>query len=130
MDEACKLHDIEYSKFKDSENRRHADKDLAERAWRRLKFKDASLGKKAVTWAVTSTMKAKSKIKGSRRRKKNCGQGLYLKPYKETGQGRKIKKSYKKRRCFAVTTDICRSGRTRVINGRSVSRRKSYNRKI
>lgn len=30
LDEACKLHDIEYSKFKDSENRRHTDKDLAE----------------------------------------------------------------------------------------------------
>lgn len=69
LNEACKLHDIEYSKFKDSENRRHADKDLAERAWCRFKAKDASLGKKAVAWAVTTTMKAKSKIKGNRRKK-------------------------------------------------------------
>lgn len=94
LDEACKLHDIEYSKFKDSENRRRADKDLAERAWRRFKASDASLGEKAVAWAVTTTMKAKSKIGGGRgKKKKSSGKGLYLKPYKKTGQGCKTKKS-------------------------------------
>lgn len=92
LGEACKLHDIEYSKFKDSENRGRADKDLAERAGRRFKASDASLGEKAVAWAVTTTMKAKSKI-GIGKRKKNSGEGLYLKPYKETGQGWKTKKA-------------------------------------
>lgn len=96
LDEACKLHDIEYSNFKDSDNRRRADKDLAERAWRRFKASDASLGEKAVAWAVTTTMKAKSKIGGGRRKKKNSGRGLYLKPYKKTGQGQKTKKCTKK----------------------------------
>lgn len=97
LDEACKLHDIEYLKHKDSENRRLADKDLAERAWRRFKASDASLGEKAVAWAVTTTMKAKSKIGGGRRKKKSSGKGLYLKPYKKTGQGRKTKKSRTKK---------------------------------
>lgn len=73
LDEACKLHDIEYSNFKDSENRRRADKDLAERAWRRFKSSDASLGEKAAAWAVTTTMKAKSKIGGGKRKKSKRG---------------------------------------------------------
>lgn len=73
-----------------------ADKDLAERAWRRFKASDAVLGENAVAWAVTTTMKAESKMGGGKRKKKNSGNGLYLKPYKKTGQGGNAKKSSKK----------------------------------
>lgn len=71
MDEACKIHDIEYSKFSDSENRRRADKDLAERAWQRFKAGDSSVGEKAAAWAVTTAMKAKTAIGGGKKRKRN-----------------------------------------------------------
>lgn len=77
LDEACKLHDIAYAKFSDSDNRRVADKELAERAWARVKSNDAKFGEKAAAWFVTNAMKVKSKIGGGgvkrrRRRRKNC----------------------------------------------------------
>lgn len=59
LDEACKIHDIEYSKFSDSENRARADRDLAERAWKRVKAKDSSVGEKTAAWLVTTAMKSK-----------------------------------------------------------------------
>ena len=95
LDEACKLHDVAYSKYKDNENRRRADKELAERAWRRFKSSDASVGEKAAAWAVTTAMKTKAKFGGGRKqkrpRRKAKGQGLYLRPYPKRGAG-KMKK--------------------------------------
>lgn len=73
LDEACKLHDIEYSKFKDSENRRRADKELASRAWDRVKASDSSIGERATALAVTAAMKVKSKIGGGKRKKRGSG---------------------------------------------------------
>lgn len=91
LDEACKAHDIAYSKYSDSEHRREADKILTERAWSRVKSDNASLGERAAAWAVTTAMKAKTKLGGGRRRggkklkrpkgKEMIGLGLYLKPY-------------------------------------------------
>lgn len=94
LDEACKLHDIEYSKYSDTERRRQADKDLAERAWQRFKASDSSIGEKAASWAVTTAMKAKSALgRGKKRRgrddKKKKGKGLYLRPYPKRGGGSK-----------------------------------------
>lgn len=64
LDEACKLHDIAYATYKDSDRRRIADKELAERAWARVKSTDAKFGEKAAAWLVTTSMKAKAKIGG------------------------------------------------------------------
>ena len=103
LDAACKQHDIAYSKYSDSINRARADKELAERAWERVKSDDASLGEKAAAWAVTNIMKAKSKFGGGEKKKKKktrvlrCGKGLYLSPYKKTGTGVKKKKKKERR---------------------------------
>lgn len=64
LDAACKIHDLAYEKYKDSERRALADKELAERAWERVKASDSSLGEKSAAWLVTNIMKAKSKIGG------------------------------------------------------------------
>lgn len=108
LDEACKLHDIEYTKYSDSENRSRADKQLAERAWARVKSSDASLGERAAALVVTGGMKAKTMVgKGVKKQKRshkqrknkcNCGGGLFLKPYpKRSGKGLKKKKTNKKK---------------------------------
>lgn len=62
LDAACLLHDIAYRDNKDLAARHRADKDLAYRAWQRVKSKDASAGEKAAAWAVTTAMKAKTKF--------------------------------------------------------------------
>lgn len=87
LDEACKEHDIAYSLHKDNFNRNLADQRLADSAWRRVKSSNASLGERAAAWAVTTAMKAKSKVGGGGRRKKNTrrAKGLYLRPM--VGQG-------------------------------------------
>lgn len=59
LDEACKQHDISYSKHLKGKDRYIADKILSEKAWQRVKSKDATLGEKATAFAVTSAMKAK-----------------------------------------------------------------------
>ena len=116
LDEACKLHDIAYSKYSDSERRRQADKELAERAWRRFKASDSSLGEKAAAWAVTTGMKVKTKMGAGSKKRKTRGKGLfdmsrrkqstskkakglYLKPYKGAGKrkGRVTKKKRQSR---------------------------------
>lgn len=117
LDQACKEHDIAYSKYSDSTNRAVADRRLAERAWERVKASDSSFGEKAAAWTVTNIMKAKSKFGGGMRKKNKgrkksvsskikssllkCikqGKGLYLKPYKQTGEGIKKKKLKKRRK--------------------------------
>ncbi|WP_221935991.1 hypothetical protein, partial [Klebsiella pneumoniae] len=44
LDEACKEHDITYSKYTDTEKRSIADRVLAEKAWQRVKSSEAGLG--------------------------------------------------------------------------------------
>lgn len=109
LDAACKIHDIAYSKSSDSESRKKADGELAERAWQRFKASDSSLGEKTAAWAVTTAMKAKTALGGGRRRKrpskrkttkKQCtrtGGGLYLRPYKGGGGKRKTITKRKKK---------------------------------
>lgn len=107
LDEACKVHDIVYSQYSDSNRRSIADKELAERAWQRVTSSDATLGERAASLAVTAAMKAKTAVGGGRRREKRQskkskrkvtrrravkkkthtrktsknGRGLYLRPY-------------------------------------------------
>ena len=51
LDQACKKHDIVYSKYSDSLQRTIADKDLAKEAWERVKAADSSLSERAAALA-------------------------------------------------------------------------------
>lgn len=62
LDEACRSHDIEYSKTSDTKERNKADLVLADKAWERVKAGDSSLGEKAAAWLVTNSMKLKAKL--------------------------------------------------------------------
>lgn len=69
LDQACKEHDIAYSKFSDSANRSVADRLLAEKAWNRVKSGDASVGERAAALAVAAAMKGKTTIGGGRKKR-------------------------------------------------------------
>ena len=74
LDEACREHDIAYSKNQDLENRHKADNILLEKAKQRLHSSDARFGEKASAFAVSTIMKTKVKLgmgcKSRRQRKK------------------------------------------------------------
>lgn len=70
LDQACKEHDIAYSKYSDSNQRAIADKQLADKAWQRVTSSDASLGERATAYAVTNIMKVKNKLGGGKTNKK------------------------------------------------------------
>ena len=79
LDQACKDHDIKYSKNRDNiEARNVADRVLASKARNRVKSGDASLGEKAAALAVAGIMKTKSKL-GMGHNKKKTGSGIALK---------------------------------------------------
>lgn len=69
LDAACREHDIAYSKNKSLEDRHKADFILENRAWERVKSKDAKLGEKAAAWLVTTGMKVKRKLGMGRKRR-------------------------------------------------------------
>lgn len=75
LDEACKEHDIAYSKDKSLESRLRADRVLADKAWSRFKDKDVPFGEKLSAWVVTSAMNAKTKLGGSLTRRGKRGKG-------------------------------------------------------
>ncbi|KAJ8939266.1 hypothetical protein NQ318_015224, partial [Aromia moschata] len=62
LDKACLKHDIAYSKNSDLSDRHKADYELEQRAWERVKSKDASIGEKAAALLVTNAMKPKGKL--------------------------------------------------------------------
>ncbi|XP_039287748.1 uncharacterized protein LOC120352149 [Nilaparvata lugens] len=68
LDQACKEHDIAYSKSDDTASRAGADSILAERAWDRVRSEDAGVLEKAAALAVTNIMKAKAKFGGGMKR--------------------------------------------------------------
>ena len=86
LDEACKFHDIAYSKTSDTAERNKADLELADRAWQRVKASDSSLGEKAAAYAVTNAMKLKAKL----------GMGL-SKTTTTSSKKKKMKKETKKK---------------------------------
>ena len=94
LDQACKEHDIAYSKNRESgEERSKADKILANRAWERVKATDSSTSEKAAAMLVTGAMKLKSKFgMGLRKKRKNH---THSKKKQKTGFG--VKRKYKKR---------------------------------
>ncbi|KAI8124135.1 hypothetical protein CVS40_5184 [Lucilia cuprina] len=81
LDSACRDHDIAYSENIDIDKRHQADRELAEKAWRRVKAKDSSLGEKINSYIVTNAMKAKVKfgmgMDGSKKKNKMCGKKLF-----------------------------------------------------
>lgn len=62
LDEACKQHDIWYSKHKTAEDRWEADKVLQGKAWDRVLAPDADLNERAVALATTGGMWLKRKL--------------------------------------------------------------------
>uniref|UniRef100_A0A6P7GHZ1 Uncharacterized protein LOC114342888 n=1 Tax=Diabrotica virgifera virgifera TaxID=50390 RepID=A0A6P7GHZ1_DIAVI len=62
LDAACKQHDIAYSQHSSLEERHKADKELENRAWERVKSKDASIGEKTAALLVTGGMKTNRKL--------------------------------------------------------------------
>ncbi|XP_055850399.1 uncharacterized protein LOC129914971 [Episyrphus balteatus] len=62
LDEACREHDIAYSKSNNLNYRHSADKILSEKSWQRFKAKDSTLSEKLNSLLVTNMMKAKSTL--------------------------------------------------------------------
>ena len=92
LDAACKEHDIAYSRNRENvQARNDADKILAKKAWNRVKSKDATLGEKAAAYAVTNTMKLKSRFGMGLKKKKKRN-----KKRARVGRGLKKKVSLKK----------------------------------
>jgi hypothetical protein len=63
LDAACRVHDIAYSVNNNNLEARHkADYELEQKAWNRVKSKDANFGEKAAAWLVTNIMKVKRRF--------------------------------------------------------------------
>jgi len=62
LDEACKIHDIFYSKNPSTESRHIADQELENRAWERVLAPDSSFSEKAAAYLTTNAMKLKRKM--------------------------------------------------------------------
>lgn len=71
LDSACKVHDIAYSKHKESSERGKADEMLQKEAVKRIFAKDASLGERAAALGVAAAMKAKRTLSGNGLSNKN-----------------------------------------------------------
>ncbi|KAJ8981423.1 hypothetical protein NQ317_015625 [Molorchus minor] len=83
LDEACKVHDITYSKFEDTATRNIADKELAASASKRVKAPDATVGEKIAAFGVSNIMNLKRKLgMGLKKRKKPTKKGGTLKKSK------------------------------------------------
>lgn len=75
LDEACRDHDIQYSKVSDVKGRHFADKELAHRALKRVFARDSSIAERAAAAGVAGIMGAKIKL----------GLGCKCKSKKKTG---------------------------------------------
>lgn len=78
LDEACKEHDLAYSKHSDISKRHEADQVLAEKALSRVKSKESSWGEKAAALGVAGSMKLKTKLGMGGRSKQNTLQAAKL----------------------------------------------------
>lgn len=71
LDEACKEHDIAYSKYPDLERRHAADNILSNKALKRFEDKTSSIGEKISSLMVSGIMGVKTKLGMGVRRKVN-----------------------------------------------------------
>lgn len=85
LDEACKDHDIAYSQSNNLIERHKADQILQEKAWQRVKSKDAPFGEKVSAWTVTNLMKAKRKFGMGHNTKKQKKRRVIKTPKKKIG---------------------------------------------
>lgn len=76
LDAACKQHDIQYSKSKDSKARSEADEILQEEAMKRVFSPDASLMEKSTALGVAVAMNAKKKLSGNGLKAKKEGKSV------------------------------------------------------
>lgn len=127
LDEACKIHDIAYDKYKDDKNRNIADKVLIERAWERYKAQDSTLGEKAAALVVVNIMKMKMKtgsgiktkvVKKQNKKKKTFSNALQnikavLRKHKISDQNEAIKLAVKTAR--REMKDVHIGDKTRII---------------
>lgn len=91
LDRSCRAHDIAYSKSSNLQDRHKADYELEQRAWERVKSKDANWKEKAAAWAVVNAMKVKRKTGMGLRRRRRCQRKV---GFSETI--RNVKKLFKK----------------------------------
>lgn len=115
LDQACKAHDIAYSKLNSSKDRREADKALIAQAFPRAYSRDAKLGERTSALLVSGLMGAKvglSKIglglkkRGRRRGKRKTKKSRTRRRVKSKKQNSKVKKrsrSKKKRKSITFS---------------------------
>lgn len=124
LDEACKIHDIAYDKYKDDKNRNIADKVLIEKAWERYKAQDSTLGEKAAALVVVNIMKMKTgsgiktKVVKKPNKKKTFSKALQnikavLRKHKISDQNAAIKLAVKTARTEMKNVQI--GDKTRII---------------
>ncbi|KAJ8949435.1 hypothetical protein NQ318_007536 [Aromia moschata] len=98
LDRSCRDHDIAYSKSSNLQDQHKADYVLEQRAWKRVKSKDASLGEKTNAWLVTNVMKLKRKlgmgVRSHRRRRRRSRRSRHQR--KKVGFHSTIVKNVKK----------------------------------
>ncbi len=86
LDQACKEHDIFYSKYSSTTDRAIADRLLAQKAWDRVKSTDANLSERAAALAVAAAMKGKTSFGGG------CNKKRKVKSKKGRKRGGNLKK--------------------------------------
>lgn len=114
LDQACKEHDIAYSKYSDSANRSIADRTLADRAWQRVKSSDASFGERAAALSVAAAMKAKTSIGGGKRRKgrkKSVKKGGNIRKKRDLFTGPKLSNGRKKKKIKSSVWTMIKKGK-------------------
>lgn len=111
LDQACKEHDISYSKYSDSEHRNIADRALAEKAWQRVKSSDASIGERTAALAVTAAMKAKTAIGGGNRRRRRRNNHKPTNNNRKKGGKLKRRRSSNKKKKTSNLWSMIRSGK-------------------
>ncbi|KAJ8911771.1 hypothetical protein NQ315_008824 [Exocentrus adspersus] len=89
LDAACRKHDIAYLNNSESLAEHHkADYEVEQRAWERVKSKNASVGEKAAAWLVTNIMKAKRRLgMGLGEKKRRCSANKSSARRVRTGKG-------------------------------------------
>lgn len=103
LDQACKEHDIFYSKYREKDDRHIADKILAEKAWQLANSKDTNFGERINSWIVAITMKTKKKL------------GMGLKKI-QTKQNNKIKKRILLRNVIQNARNVLKKHKNLDIN--------------
>lgn len=96
LDEACKDHDIAYAQSRELSKRHEADQILAERAWKRFRSKDATVGEKLSALTIAGVMKGKTKFGMGTRRKSGRRRGRGVRRITRRRRGRGVRSRLKR----------------------------------